>query len=53
MDSILIFLLDRIYRIIGILFACGEIPLGRRPYYPDDPVNPVQNIFFPKQNPFI
>jgi len=32
---------DRIYRINGILFACGEIPLGRRPYYPDDPVNPV------------
>jgi hypothetical protein len=32
---------DRIYRINGILFACGEIPLGRRPYYPDDPVDPV------------
>jgi hypothetical protein len=36
---------DRIYRINGILFACGEIPLGRRPYYPDDPVNPVENYF--------
>jgi hypothetical protein len=33
--------LDRIYRINGILFACGEIPLGRRPCYPDDPVDPV------------
>jgi hypothetical protein len=32
---------DRIYRINGIFFACGEILLGRRPFYPDDPVNPV------------
>jgi hypothetical protein len=37
----LITFLDRIYRIKGIFFACGEIPLGRRPLYPDDPVNPV------------
>jgi hypothetical protein len=32
---------DRIYRINGIFFAYGEIPLGRRPLFPDDPVNPV------------
>ena len=25
--------------------AYGEVPLGRRPYYPDDPVNPVKNYF--------
>jgi len=23
-------------------FACGEGPFGRRPYYPNDPVDPVQ-----------
>ena len=32
---------DRIDRINGIFFACGEVLLGRRPFYPDDPVNPV------------
>ena len=36
------FYLDRIYRIIRIYFACGEGPFGRRPYYPNDPVDPVQ-----------
>jgi hypothetical protein len=42
MDSIFnFFFFDRIYRINGIFFACGEIPSGRRPFYPDDPVNPV------------
>jgi hypothetical protein len=40
MDSIIIFF-DRIYRIDGIFFACGERPFGRRPLYPDDPVDPV------------
>jgi hypothetical protein len=34
--------LDRIIRIIRIFFACGEGPFGRRPHYPDDPVDPVQ-----------
>jgi len=34
--------LDRIYRIIGNFFACGEGPFGRRPQYPNDPVDPVQ-----------
>ena len=37
----LIFLLDKIYRINGIIIACGGIPLGRRPFYPDNPVDPV------------
>jgi len=36
------FYLDRIYRIIWIFFACGEGPFGRRPHYPNDPVDPVQ-----------
>ena len=37
-----IFFLDRIYRIDGIVFAFGEEPFGRRPHYPNDPVDPVQ-----------
>ena len=37
----LISFFDRIYRIIGIFFACGEILLGRRPFYLNNPVNPV------------
>ncbi len=36
------FYLDRIYRIIRNFFACGEDPSGRRPHYPNDPVDPVQ-----------
>jgi hypothetical protein len=49
MDSIFI-ILDRIYppnrrrtfsRINGIFFAYGERPFGRRPFYPDNPVDPV------------
>jgi len=51
MDSILFFL-DRIYRIDGIFFACGEGLFGRRPLYPDDPVNPVQ-LSFKGKNPFL
>jgi hypothetical protein len=47
-----IFFLDRIYRITGIFFACGEGPFGRRPLYPDDPVNPVQ-LSFKDKNPFL
>ena len=46
MDSIVNFFLDRINGIKGIFFAYGEIPLGRRPFYPDDPVNPVWNFFY-------
>jgi len=34
--------LDRINRIIMNFFACGEGPFGRRPYYPNDPFDPVQ-----------
>ena len=37
--------LDRIYRIIRIFFACGEGPFGRRPHYPNDPVDPVQFFY--------
>jgi len=33
--------LDRIYWINGIFFAYGERPFGRRPLYPDNPVDPV------------
>jgi hypothetical protein len=39
------FNLDRIDRIIRIFFACGEGPFGRRPHYPNDPVDPVQLFF--------
>jgi hypothetical protein len=34
------FYLDRIYRIVRNFFACGEGPFGRRPHYPNDPVDP-------------
>jgi hypothetical protein len=51
MNSIFIFL-DRIYRIDGIFFAWGERPFGRRPHYPDDPVDPVQ-LLFKDNNPSI
>jgi len=27
--------------LLGFLFAWSEIPLGRRPFYPDVPVDPV------------
>ena len=33
-------------------FACGETPFGRRPLYPDDPVNPVQ-LLSKDKNPFL
>jgi hypothetical protein len=36
------YFLDRIYRIDGIFFACSERSFGRRPLYPDDPVDPVR-----------
>ena len=27
--------------LLDLFFACGDILLGRRPFYPDDPVDPV------------
>ena len=36
---------DWIYGINGIFFAGDEIPLGRRPFYPDNPVNLVWYFF--------
>jgi hypothetical protein len=33
------FYLDRVNRIIRNFFTCGERPFGRRPYYPNDPVD--------------
>ena len=30
---------------MGFFYACGELPLGRRPLYPDDPVDPVYMYF--------
>ena len=44
--------LDRIYRIDGIFFACGERPFGRCPIYPDNPVDRVQ-LLFKDKNPFL
>ena len=35
-----------------LFFACGEGPFGRRPHYPNYPVDPVQLIFLNK-NPFL
>jgi hypothetical protein len=51
MDSIRI-ILDRIYRIDRIFFACGESTFGRRPLDPDHPVNPV-HLLFKNKNPFL
>ena len=36
------YFLDRMNRINGIFFAYGEWAFGRRPHYPEDPVDPVQ-----------
>jgi urocanate hydratase len=47
------FYLDRINRIIRDFFAFGEGPFGRRPLNPDDPVDPVQVVFFLIRNPFL
>jgi hypothetical protein len=44
------FQLDRIYRIIRIFFASGEGPFGRRPHYPNDPVDPVQLFCVKKES---
>jgi hypothetical protein len=27
--------------LMGFFIACGEAPFGRRPFYPDNPVDPV------------
>ena len=43
-DSILLFL-DRIYRILRI-FRLRHEAFGRKPQYPDDPVDPVQMNFY-------
>ncbi len=46
MDSIfIIFYLDMINRIVRIFFACGEGPFGRRPHYPNDPVDLPAHAF--------
>ena len=44
--------LDRIYRIDGIFSPSARSPFGRRPFYPDDPVDPVQ-FSFKDENPFL
>ncbi|CAB1081059.1 hypothetical protein D1AOALGA4SA_8719 [Olavius algarvensis Delta 1 endosymbiont] len=38
--------LDRIHRIEGIFSPSARSPFGRRPFDPDDPVNPVQLFLF-------
>ena len=43
---------DRIYRIDGIFSPSARSPFGRRPFYPDDPVDPVQ-FSFKDENPFL
>jgi hypothetical protein len=44
--------LDRIYRIDGIFSPSARSPFGRRPFYPHDPVDPVQ-FSFKDENPFL
>jgi hypothetical protein len=44
--------LDRIYRIDWIFSPSARSPFGRRPVYPDDPVDPVQ-FSFKDENPFL
>ena len=44
------FYLDRINRIIRNFCACGEGPCGRRPHYPNDPVDPVQLFSLRKES---
>jgi len=44
------FYLDRIYRIIRNYFACGEGLFGRRPHYPNDPVDHVQLFSLKKES---
>ena len=44
--------LDRIYRIDWIFSPSARSPFGRRPFYPDDPVDPVQ-FSFKDENPFL
>jgi hypothetical protein len=44
--EILVLFLDRLGRrggqdFLDLFFACGDTPFGRRPHYPDNPVNPV------------
>ena len=39
--------LDRIIRIIRNFFACGEVPFGRRPHYPNDPVDLPAHAYQP------
>jgi hypothetical protein len=44
---------DRIFRIKGILFACGEIPLGEGPTIQMILLILSKIISIPKQNPII
>jgi hypothetical protein len=44
--------LDRIYRIDGIFSPSARSPFGRRPFYLDDPVDPIQ-FSFKDENPFL
>ncbi len=39
MDSIFIIFFRQDYQDYQDFFACGEVPFGRRPNYPNDPVD--------------
>jgi accessory gene regulator protein AgrB len=42
MDSNLYILLGQdLQDLLDFFIACGEAPFGRRPFYPDNPVDPV------------
>ena len=47
-----LFFLTGFTGLTGFFFACGESAFGRRPLYPDDPVDPVQ-LLFKDKNPFL
>ena len=51
-DFIFLNRIYRIYRIDGIFSPSARSPFGRRPFYPDDPVDPVQ-FSFKDENQFL
>ena len=51
MDSILVFQTG-FTGLTGFFSPSARSPFGRRPFYPDDPVDPVQ-FSFKDENPFL
>jgi len=51
MDSILIFFRQDLLDLLDFIRLRRDV-FGRRPLYPDDPVDPVQ-LYFKDKNPFL